>query len=467
MSQVQAPILAVDDNPESLFTVEQILSTHGYQVVTAGSGEEALKTASEVTPSVILLDVVMPRMSGYAVTERLKADAELRFVPIILITAKNTLEDVIEGLDRGADDYITKPYRPEELLARLRAAERLHELYDELRRSEEQKQHLLNVLTDRYDFSQIIGQSAAMQELFATLRQISDVELPVLITGPTGSGKELIARALHYNSRRREAPFVAQNCAAFHENLLESDFFGHVRGAFTGAFRDKKGIFEAANGGTLFLDEVAEMSPSLQAKLLRVIQEGVLIPVGSTEERRVDVRLLVATNRNLEELVALGRFREDLFYRLNALTVQLPALRERADDIPLLVEYFIARECKRMEVGTKQISSAALDLLVRYSWRGNIRELENEVARMVALSRGDDELGVAVISPRIRAEVEQGVPREDLTASGKLYTARAALERELIARTLARLNGNRSAAAKELGMSRGSLIEKIKRYSLR
>lgn len=464
MAETRGPILAVDDNADSLFTLEQILSCNGYEVVTASSGEEAYEKALLVKPSVVLLDVVMPRVDGFTVTEQLKAHPELRFVPVILLTARDELEDIITGLDRGADDYIKKPFRPEELLARLRAAERLHAVYGELRQSEEQKELLLAELSDRYDFSHLVGKSQPMQQLFSLMRKIVDVDLPVLIVGPTGSGKELVAKAIHYNSHRSEGAFVAQSAAAFHENLLESDLFGHLRGAFTGAVRDKRGLLEVAHRGSLFLDEVAEMAPAMQAKLLRVLQEGVFLPLGGTTERRVDLRVIVATNRDLEQMVAEGHFREDLYYRLNAITIRVPALAERAEDIPLLIEHFLQRECQRMQLPRKNLSSEALDTLLRYSWRGNVRELENEIGRMFALGRDDSELGTELISPRIIAEVRSKASVEE--HEGELQHALSTVERSLIEKTLLQCGWNKSATARKLGMSRSNLLAKIKFFGL-
>ena len=471
------PILAVDDNPDGLYALERILKHNGYKVLTASSAQEAFETAKKTTPGVILLDVMMPLEDGYEATKRFKADSELRFVPVILVTAKDTLQDLIYGLDNGADGYITKPFKPEELLARVRAALRMRAVYTELMRSETENTNLKREITGRYDSSRIVGDSPAMNRVFDLLNKVAKSSSPVLVTGPSGTGKELIARALHSRSDRSDFPFVAKNCAAFSEHLLESELFGHVRGSFTGALKDQKGLFEAADHGTLFLDEIGEMPQNLQAKLLRVLQEGTFTPVGSTTEKRADVRIVAATNRNLEKMVEEGKFREDLFYRLNVINIKLPSLAERPEDIVPLAEYFLERGNTRS--GQKKYFNLDVKEAFRsYQWRGNVRELENEIERMLILSGEGEELTLIDVSPNVLqgSSLSEGVTSEvEEPASGEsgsearvdgLKGAVERLERELILSTLIKLNWNKSSAAKELGISRSSLLSKIQQFGL-
>lgn len=477
----QPVVLAVDDNPDALYALEKILChskdfSGGYKVVTCGRGIDVLELAKEHRPTVILLDVMMPSMDGYEVIAQLKQDNELKFIPIILVTARSSLDDIICGLDSGADDYITKPFRPEELLARLRAVLRTKELYEELHVAQEQNALLMEQISEPYNFSSIIGSSSAIKEVLNLVEKVLDVNSPVLITGASGTGKELIARAIHYNSPRRGQPFVAKNCAAFSESLLESELFGHTKGAFTGAIDNRKGLFSAANKGTLFLDEIGEMAQSLQAKLLRVLQEGSFMPVGSVQETKVDVRVVAATNRNLLEMVQRGKFREDLYYRLNVVCVDLPSLKERVEDIPLLVQHFINRISQSRGLGIKTIHPETLGFLCSYDWPGNVRELENEVERLLIVGRDALTIMPELLSPRIREKsraavvestVSESVPKE--TSSQENATLRDAiedLERAMLFDVLNQVNWNKSDAARRLGISRSNLTSKVQQYGL-
>lgn len=460
-----AKVLAVDDNEEALFVLEGLLSQKGFSVVTASSGREALQKAEKEVPDIVLLDVTMPQMDGYEVTRRLKADALLRFVPVILLTALDNLEDITHGLDQGADDYITKPYESEELFARMQAAMRRQQLYRELDRISVANRELQERVGERFSFSNIIGRSSSMRDVFALMDKIKDSQVPVLITGDSGTGKELIASAIHYNSPRQNKPFVAQNCSAFNDSLLESELFGHVRGAFTGAIRDKAGLFETANGGTFFLDELGEMSPALQVKLLRVLQDGTFMSVGDTKPKKVDVRIIAATNRDLQQMVAAGTFREDLYYRLNVVNIKLPSLRERRNDIPLLVDFFLARHAEAQKSAPKRITVEALRLLVDYDWPGNIRQLENEMERMILMSGKEAELTADLVSPAISQPRTKG-GSGDAAPQGKLKDALENLEKNMIVAALDRLGWNKSEAARELGISRSNLIAKVREYGL-
>ncbi|AKJ04270.1 sigma-54-dependent Fis family transcriptional regulator [Archangium gephyra] len=319
---------------------------------------------------------------------------------------------------------------------------------------------------EQYRFEDIIGRSGPMQEIFKLLQKVSNSEATILINGESGTGKELVARAIHFNGPRRQGPFVVQNCSAFNDNLLESALFGHMRGSFTGAMRDKKGLFEVADTGTFFLDEVGDMSPALQVKLLRVLQEGTFLPVGGTEPREVDVRVIAATHKDLGEMVKRGEFREDLYYRINVIRVHLPPLRERRDDLPLLVDHFL-RKHHREGQRARGLSPEAMALLASYAWPGNVRELENEMERLLVLGGDLDLLPAELISSRIRDAVTPGsLSMLTARAAGKLHEAVETLERDMIHQGLLRTGNNKSRLARELGISRSNLILKIAKYGL-
>jgi DNA-binding NtrC family response regulator len=459
---VAAKILAVDDNEEGLFALEQVLQKHGFNTVVAQSGAEALKKVETEAPDLILLDVNMPGLSGLDVVSQLKQDPWLRYIPVLLLTANDDLDGVVRGLDNGADDYIRKPFVTDELIARVRAAMRTRRLYQELEQSRKDNAQLLRRLGDECSFGKLIGSSQAMREVYALLEKIKDSEVPVLIQGESGTGKELVAAALHFASPRRDKAFVVQNCSAFSDNLLESELFGHVRGAFTGAVRDKMGLFETADGGTFFLDEVGEMSPALQAKLLRVLQEGTFTPVGATKTKKVSVRVLAATHRDLRAMVASGSFREDLFYRLNVVTVQLPPLRDRRSDVPLLCENFLAKIAEPKKLKSKSLDLNALRILADYDWPGNVRELQNEMQRAALMAGENAVITEQDLSQHLRARPES----HTRVLSGSLKEAVVQLEREMLGAALAECKGNKSEAAKRLGISRSNVIAKAKEYGL-
>jgi len=461
--QGSARILAVDDNEDALFALEKLLKEQGFDVLTAADGRQALQSIKDNRPDIVLLDVVMPGLDGYEVTRRVKADPELRYVTIVLLTSKDELDDVIFGLEQGADDYIKKPFKKEELLARINAVLRTKNLYQELKSVTKAKENLQAKVEQRFSYQNIIGQNAALRSVFDVLDKVKDSDLPVLISGESGTGKELIACALHYASRRCANSFVIQNCSSFNENILESELFGHVKGAFSGALRDKEGLFEVADHGTFFLDELGEMSLALQARLLRVLENGSFMPVGSTKERKVDVRIVAATNRDLQKMVKEGKFREDLYYRLNVINIKLPALRERRDDIPALIEHFLSSAAKRDSKPKKQLSQESLKSLCDYAWPGNIRELKNELERLILLSGSAEEIPKELLSPHI-LKSPAGLNLE--TTAGTLGAATEHLERCMILAALERLNWNKSEAARELGVSRSSLIAKVQQYGL-
>lgn len=344
-------------------------------------------------------------------------------------------------------------------------AEEIVTFHTEITKREERINALNNQLGNRYSYGSMIGKSKPMQDLYSLLDKIKNSESTVLIQGENGTGKELIARAIHYNSPRKEFQFITLNCSAFNENLLDSELFGHVKGSFTGAIRDKKGLFEAAHGGTLFLDEIGDMPLAMQVKLLRVLQEGTLIPVGGTEQRKVDVRVVAATNKDLKEMIENDLFREDLYYRINVINLVVPPLRERKEDIPLLLEHFIARGCEEKKIQKKIFINRTLEKIFDYSWPGNIRELENEIERLIVLSGEEQKISVELLSHRIRENNEKA-KNHGLRVSGKLKDSLEELERTMIREGLRRTNWNKSRLAKELGISRAGLIMKVEKYNL-
>jgi transcriptional regulator with PAS, ATPase and Fis domain len=311
----------------------------------------------------------------------------------------------------------------------------------------------------------MIGKSKPMQSLYALLDKIKFADSTVMIQGENGTGKELIAKSIHYNSHRKDKNFVIQNCSAFNDNLLESELFGHVKGSFTGALKDKKGLFEMADKGTFFLDEIGDTSPQMQVKLLRVLQEGTFTPVGATEMKKVDVRIVAATNRNLREMVENGTFREDLFYRLNVINIRVPPLRERKEDIPVLVDYFLTKSAEASSKPKKQLMGRAIEKLYDYAWPGNVRELQNEIERACVLAGDDGKIGHEVLSPKI-LEITEKVKVQGARLHGKLKDALEDLEREMIKEGLRRTGWNKSKLAKELGISRAGLIMKVEKYEL-
>ncbi len=451
-------ILIVDDDAALRESLELILSSEGYSVLTAESGDVALETATAHSIDAILCDLRMPGLDGFDLIPQLSR--LLPGVPIILMSAHGTEDLAIEAIQRGAYDYLAKPFQPSEIrLTLVKASER-----ERLRRKTELLQRdMSRTLGERA----IVAASDAMIELLELLERTAAYKSTVLVTGESGTGKEVIARAIHAQSPRREMPFVAVNCGAIPENLLESELFGHAKGAFTGASRARRGLFAEADQGTLFLDEIAELPPSLQVKLLRAIQEEEIRPVGESKSICVDVRVIAATARNLENEIASGGFREDLFYRLNVVRLEVPPLRERRADIPLLVDHFLMGFRDELGKLARRVSDEALDLLVHYAWPGNVRELENMMERAMILSDGDAVEASAlpaIIHERARTVIagDEGEP-EDLC----LKRARQAFEAGQIRKALARTDGNRTHAAKLLEISHRALLYKIKDYEIR
>ncbi|MDZ4785906.1 MAG: sigma-54 dependent transcriptional regulator [bacterium] len=453
-------ILAVDDDPDGLFALEAVLKEEGFEVITASNGNDAFAKLQNELPDVALVDVMMPGIDGYEVTRRAKSDPVLRYIPLVLLTARSSLDDIVSGLNEGADDYITKPFDKVELIARLNAILRLRSLYKELQQSVQYNENLRTQLEKPSTFANMVGKSPAIQEVYGLISKVASSKLPVLITGESGTGKELVARAVHFNSNRKDKPFVVQNCSTFNETLLESELFGHVKGAYTGAQASKRGLFEVADTGTFFLDEIGEMSPQLQAKLLRVLQEGTFIPVGDTKEKKVDVRIVAATNRDIKKLITDGKFREDLYYRICVIAIHLPPLRDRREDIIALAQHFLNKaDTTHKKKLSAEISKAILD----YNWPGNIRQLQNEIERLVVLSGEDSVIDLNLASNEI-TNIGGSSNSHSESLVGGLKEALLAVEKKLILDALKRTDGNKSEAARELGISRSNLIAKAQEY---
>jgi two-component system NtrC family response regulator len=374
-------ILIVDDEKNYLLVLEALLVDAGYEVITSGSATEALEISMSHDLDLVITDMRMPGLDGMEFLAQLRSRQP--DMPVIMMTAYATVEKAVEAMKRGAFDYITKPFKNEELILTIRKAIEMHRLKQENRL-------LSRELQERFKFGNIVGKSKVMRQVYEIIEKVAQTRASVLISGESGTGKELIARAIHFNSPRRDKPFISVNCSALSETLLESELFGHERGAFTGAVTQRKGRFELAHGGTLFLDEVGDMSPALQVKLLRVLQEMKFERVGGTKTLQVDARLVTASNRELEREVELGRFREDFYYRLKVVHIKVPPLRERRDDIPLLVHHFLEKAAKANAIPVKSVSQEALKYLYQYDWIGNVRELENVIERAVILCDADD-----------------------------------------------------------------------------
>ena len=449
-------LLIVDDEASLRDFLTIVFEEDGCRVETADSLAEARAAVQKHEPDLILCDLMLPDGSGLELLREVKAQNPS--VAIIMITAHTSAKSAVEALKAGAFDYIAKPFDIDELKIIVGNAVQRKELEDE-------NLHLRSALEERFTFSNIIGRSARMQEIFSIVQRIARTTSTVLISGESGTGKELIARAIHYNSGRR-GKFVSINCGALPENLLESELFGHERGAFTGAIREKRGLFAEADRGTIFLDEIGETSLAMQIKLLRVLQDRVVRRVGSNSESQVDVRVIAATNRDLAEAIRNGTFREDLFYRINVIPIELPALRQRRDDIPLLVDHFIARFSKLIEIPHKKISADAMRAIEKYHWPGNVRELENVIERMIALEPSDvlttkslpDAVIVGTTIPYATFDLpEEGISLQDhLESIGKIFMLKA----------LERSGGKQTQAAELLKMSFRSFRYYAKKYEL-
>ncbi len=480
-------ILIVDDVPANLDVLCESLELGGYQVQVVPSGERALTVAAASTPDLILLDVVMPGLNGYEVCRKLKEDGATADIPVVFLTANDETEDVVEGFQAGGVDYIAKPFRAEEVLVRVEnhlmrsqlarelaekneALERANgELKAEMDRRErltKERNHLANRVAEmaqreaeRWGVEGFVGQSRSLRKILEDVERLQASAASVLITGESGTGKELIARAFHVRSARAEGPFLPVNCASIPRELAESLLFGHVKGAFTGADKDQTGYFELADGGTLFLDEVGDMPAELQTKLLRVLEDNKIMPLGAREGKPVDVRIVAATNANLQGLITAGVFREDLYYRLARFTVEVPPLRDRREDVPLLVQHFSGFFGHEMRMESPAWTAAAIAVLEAYSFPGNIRELKNIVERALIESEGEE------IRPEHLHIRTAKIPSTD-TAIAKDFVAGLPLDFQqaevaLIQRAMAETNGNITEAAKLLGINRTKIYRKL------
>jgi DNA-binding NtrC family response regulator len=461
-------ILIVEDDPLEADLLSQELADNGYKTQWAEDGEKALYLLKQSLPDLVLLDIILPKMDGFEVVRQIKTNPRTRIVPVIMVTALADMDERVKGLDSGADDYITKPFKTYELLARVRSMLRIRKMYldltstrAKLKESKEENSFLRKEIQGKYSFENIIGSSHAMKKAFYLMEKAIESPVTVLIQGETGTGKELVARSIHYNSTRKDKHFVAQNCAALPESLLESELFGHKRGAFTGAVADKKGLFEMAHKGTIFLDEVGDTPMPLQVRLLRVLQEGEIRRVGEVNPIKVDVRVIAATHQDLIAEIEAGRFREDLYYRIQAFPIPLPPLRDRGGDIPLLAEHFLNKYCQRLEKECR-FSPECLSLLDKYHFPGNIRELENEIARALTLATDQGTITPDLFSDSIRKtnDIPPGVKQ------GTVHAVTDRLERSLVQKALEEFGGNRTRAAEKLGLSRRGLLNKIRRYGL-
>ena len=450
-------LLLVEDEAPLRMAVAERLGDLGYEVVQAGSGEAALEALAEFAFDIVITDLRLPGVDGADVIEA----AVGRYPEIIgiVITGYGTVRDAVDVIKRGAADFVTKPFQFDELKHALDGA-------IERRRLKSENAWLREQLQQRYSFEGIVGRSQAMRDLFQTLETVARTASTILITGETGTGKEVVARAIHHASPRRAQRFVALNCSAIPENLLEAEIFGHVRGAFTGAIGSRQGRLEQAHRGTLFLDEVGTMSMPLQMKMLRVLQEREFERVGDNQTIKVDVRVIAATNADLGRMVQDGTFREDLYYRLNVIPVTLPPLRDRREDIPLLVQHFLKKFCDEVPRPAMTVSQAAMRSLMTFAWPGNVRQLENAMERAVALSGGRGQVEMSDLPGDIQHASSAGelIPGLSLPDEGLDFdTFISRIEHEVIRRALERTGGNKAAAASVLNLKRTTLVEKLKR----
>lgn len=450
-------VLIVDDDPGHLVSVKTIIQSWGYIAETADDGSAAVEMVRSTPVDLILMDVRMTKMSGIEALKQIKVYNPA--IPVIIMTAYSSVGSAVEAIKSGAYDYLMKPLDFEVLKLTIERACEYAGLKEENRAL---KEHLQ---TD-YDITNIIGRSQPMKKLLEMMSMIAPSEATVLITGDSGTGKELIARSLHFNSQRKEKPLVVVNCAAVTETLLESELFGHEKGSFTGADKRREGRFMQANHGTIFLDEIGETSSTMQVKLLRVLQEKEIQRVGGEETLKVDVRIIAATNKDLEKEVAEGNFREDLFYRLNVMPLHVPSLRKRQEDIPLLAQHFLRKFADKNRKEIKGFVPMAMDMLVNYSWPGNVRELENAIERAVILATGDH-----ITENQLPLNITESYPDFEAqpTGAGPIMDGTHSLEdieKEAILAALKTSNGNKAEAARRLGITRKTLHNKLKSYGL-
>lgn len=450
-------VLVVDDEENMLHMISNILTRAGYLVRTAGDGEKGLAVLRDEGADFILCDIRMPKMDGLSFLKASRQAAPE--VTVVMMSAYGTIDMAVEAMKLGAYDFISKPFKSDEILLAIKKAEER----DFLTRENLQLKEQIKRIEKRYRFGNLVAKSDTMKAVFQLADKVAQYDTTVLILGQSGTGKELVARAIHYEGTRRDGPLVPVNCGSIPEHLLESELFGHVKGAFTGADSVKAGLFEQAHKGTIFLDEIGELPLALQVKLLRVLQENEIRPVGASRTKTVDARVIAATSRNLNQMVADGEFREDLFYRLDVLSIHMPPLCDRTEDIPLLCRHFISQFNTSLGRQVKGISPPAMSDLLQYGWPGNVRELENALERAMVLSDGD------ILSPEhfiLGNHSLQKKPMDRVFEGYSLKEAQKILEKELIIKALKATNGNRTHASKLLQISHPSLLSKMKAYEI-
>ncbi|WP_026840411.1 sigma-54-dependent transcriptional regulator [Citrifermentans bremense] len=449
-------ILVIEDDDSSREALLILLKSIGFTVKGCSSGQDGLGVLSGEPFDIVITDLFLPDLNGIDILTRVKASSPR--TEVILVTGYGSAETAVQAMKKGAYDYITKPLNIEELRIIIDKALEKGQLVSE-------NVYLKKQLRDKYEFANIIGNSQAMQQLFSRMKRIIKTDSTVLILGESGTGKELVAKAIHFNGNRKDKPFIAVNCSAIPENLLESELFGHVKGAFTGAVKEKVGKFEAANYGTIFLDEIGTLPMHLQTKLLRVLQEQELERVGSNKQIKLDVRVVSATNVNLEEEVARGNFREDLFYRLNVIPILIPPLRERIEDILPLTKHFLDKNCRSMQRPIMHIDKEALEALEAYPWNGNVRELENIIERIVALTEGDV-ITLRDLPANIVKSYVEGTPTSVTPAGIDMVAAINEIEKRMIGEALQLAGGVKARAAVMLNINRTTLVEKMRRLGI-
>jgi DNA-binding NtrC family response regulator len=450
-----ARIMIIDDEPAMVDVISTICRDRGHEPIPCNSGIRAIETLASVAPQLVICDMKMEKVGGFDVLRECRET--LPNTPFIMITAYKSVETAVEALKAGAFDYIVKPFKIDELQLTMQRALDHQNL-------ERENRHLREVVKEKYKPQNIIGTSGKMQEIYNLIAKVADTDSTILIQGESGTGKELVARALHFNSSREHQPFVAINCSALPENLLESELFGHKKGAFTGAVQDKVGLFEEAQQGTIFLDEINSMAQALQTKLLRVLQERQIRRVGETKSTPINVRVLAATNESLGEKIKSGAFREDLYYRLAVIPIEMPSLRERTEDIPLLVNHFIHKNAAQAGTEPKKVDPKAVELLAHYRWPGNVRELENAIERACALC-DDNQIRISDLPPHVVRQAS--APPEPRGDGGSLPIGQTLdefvreQERRYIDETIKFSGGSREKAARMLGISMATLYRKI------
>ncbi|MBU0993677.1 MAG: sigma-54 dependent transcriptional regulator [Proteobacteria bacterium] len=451
-------ILIVDDEKNYPLILSAVLEEEGYETLTANSGREALDILSGSDVDLIITDMKMPEMDGIELLENIKRkDPDM---PVLIMTAHGTIDKAVEAMQKGAYTYILKPFDNEGLVLYVKKAILTYQIVKENRR-------LRTVVEARFSFGNIIGKSKKMAEVFEKIKKVAPTSATILIEGESGTGKELVAKSIHFNSTRQNKPFIAVNCSALTETLLESELFGHEKGAFTGAASMKKGRFERADGGTLFLDEIGELSPNLQIKLLRVLQEKVLERVGGVKPISVDFRLIAATNKNLKEEASSGHFRKDLYYRLNVVNLILPPLRQRQEDLRLLVDHFMHKYAheRNSDIIVTGINQESERLFYEYDWPGNVRELENVIERAMILCPGDT-IQISDLPKNLQENAPALISLEGIPVTAKLGETLTMIEKKMIERALTLSNNVQSHAAKILGIGKSGLNQKIKKYKL-